>query len=356
MSDVTIVARLTPAGGAALSTFAVMGPKAKDIVEALLERGRAGALDSNRPIYGWFGAEMKDDVVVSVDDGISQPCIEISCHGGVAMTERLIAAVVAKGAVEVDWRTLELRRGRTEFQCDALESLASAPTARVAAILLDQLNGALNQVVREAATHPSIAAESLRYTGVGRLLERPAKVVLFGLPNAGKSTLFNAIAGYSRIITNAVAGTTRDVVRETIAIDGWPVELVDGAGFRGDATPLEEEGMRRLEAVLETADVKILVVDSSHEENGNAMLAKRFQPTLIVGNKADLKAGGMSFASALSCSAMTGAGVAELKSAIAGLLAPQIPPIGAAVPFRESHRRAFEEIVRRSGVASACSR
>jgi small GTP-binding protein len=343
----TVVARLTPQGAAALSTFAVLGPRAEEVVSRVFRHGGAGGLVYGRPMYGWFGEKIKDDVVVVADDSGIEVCIEISCHGGAAITEGLIADVVDHGAERVEWRILERRRGRSEFQCDALEALSTATTERSVAILLDQLNGALDRALEE----PSGAAEALRWSSVGRLLLRPARVVLYGLPNAGKSTLFNAIAGYSRVITNPVAGTTRDVISETISLDGWPIELVDGAGFHDDASPLEAEGARRLTETLASADLRILVVDASTRNSEDERLAARILPHLRVANKIDL-IGGMRIDESVRCSALTGAGIVELKSAIVNTLIPAAPPPGAAVPFRESHRTALAEVVTRSGASA----
>src|SRR5215211_425911 len=163
MSPTTIVTLLTPSGSSALSTFAVLGPEAKRVVETLFERSRGGGLESGKPQYGWFGADIRDDVVVSVDDISVEPCIEICCHGGRAMTDRLVADVVRLGVEQVDWRAFERRRGRSDFQCDALESIAKAVTSKTATILLDQLNGALDRAFEEAKADSKRAADVLKW-------------------------------------------------------------------------------------------------------------------------------------------------------------------------------------------------
>jgi tRNA modification GTPase len=253
----------------------------------------------------------------------------------------------------VAWRTLKCRRGRAEFQCDALESLSKAVTSKSAAILLDQWNGALDRALEKAELEPWRAREVLKWSRVGRLVERPARVVLFGLPNAGKSSLFNALMGYARVVVHPTAGTTRDVVSETIALDGWPIELVDGAGFRGDASPLESVGLERLTKVLETAELRVLVADAQEEPSEVLRLAERMAPNLIVANKIDLVEDRPRFEGGLKCSALSGQGVAELQRAIVEALVPESPPPGAAIPFTGRHRALFEAVVKQND-ASSC--
>jgi len=346
MSPTTIVALLTPSGSSALATFAVLGPEANRIVESLFRRSRGGGLESGRPIYGWLGADIRDDVVVSVDDKSLEPCIEICCHGGRAMTDRLIGDVVRLGAEQGDWRAIERRRGRSEFQCDALDSMAKAVTSKTAAFLLDQFNGALDRAFEGAKTNTKRASEVLKWSTVGRLLERPARVVLYGLPNAGKSSLFNALVGFARVVVNPAAGTTRDVVSEMIALDGWPIELIDGAGFRGDASPLEAAGLEKLSKVLSTAHRRILVADASAEPTDVYKLAETIAPDFTVANKIDLAGDQMQFRGDVNCSAVTGQGVDDLQRLIVQSLVPESPPPGTAIPFTKRQREVFERLVK----------
>lgn len=115
-------------------------------------------------------------------------------------------------------------------------------------------------------------------------------VVIVGRPNAGKSSLLNALAAHDRAIVTPVAGTTRDVLRENILLDGILLTLVDTAGLRDSADPVEREGIRRARTELERADVALLVTDADHITDDLSLLgpAQSGQTRILVCNKIDL--------------------------------------------------------------------
>jgi tRNA modification GTPase len=120
-------------------------------------------------------------------------------------------------------------------------------------------------------------------------------VVIAGKPNAGKSSLLNALTGRESAIVTEIAGTTRDVLREYMHIDGMPLHILDTAGLRETEDVIEKEGMRRAWAAFENADAILLVVDASHKENVEEQL-KEFKkpalkniPIIVIENKIDLK-------------------------------------------------------------------
>lgn len=334
----TVVARLTPPGRAALATLALAGPDA----EAIARRLFSGRWNPERPMYGCFGADVKDDLVVYVSrSGGENATVEIHCHGGPAIAAALLDAIQNEGAKLVDWRAYLERLGVGEIAREAAEAMTRCRTERTAAILLDQYNGALEQafeeiVALEPADRRRRIEELLRWSRVGMHLTTPWRVALFGRPNVGKSSLLNALSGYERAIVCDMPGTTRDVLGATVALDGWPVELLDGAGLHETPEEIEREGIRRYTEELRTVDLRILVVDlSAGMANPDASLIEMHQPDLIVGNKVDLvqaldrDAGGID----VYCSAATGEGVAELADRIVSKLAPQTPPAGTPVPF-----------------------
>lgn len=159
----------------------------------------------------------------------------------------------------------------------------------------------------------------------GAVLREGLRVVIAGKPNAGKSSLLNALAGRDAAIVTAIAGTTRDVLREQVVIDGLPLHIIDTAGLRDSSDPVEQEGIRRAWAEIDKADLVLLLVDSSDSVDTDpdhlwqtvTTHARPAVPTLVVQNKIDMSGlpagdGGES----LRVSAKTGAGLDALQGAL----------------------------------------
>jgi tRNA modification GTPase len=343
----TRVAELTPPGTAAIAVLAVVGPRAWEIVRGLFRP--AGKPLPATPAIGLFrvgrlGSGAGDEVVLSVRHVEPQPWVEVHCHGGRQVVAWLVESFQAQGCTPADWRDLA---GPMRLLRDLTDGLTRAPTVRTAAILLDQVNGALPRKLADldaalAASDQSTAerllAELLRFADLGRHLVEPWKVVIAGPPNVGKSSLVNALAGYQRSVVAPIPGTTRDVVTTALAFAGWPVELADTAGLRAAAEELEEAGIARARATLAAADLAVWVLDATMppiepDEETRTALADR--PLLRVVNKVDQPAAWpLETARAdVQVSALTGAGVADLAERIAAALVPEAPPAGAAVPY-----------------------
>jgi len=159
----------------------------------------------------------------------------------------------------------------------------------------------------------------------GVLMRDGLTLVLAGKPNAGKSSLMNALAGRDTAIVTAIAGTTRDVLREQIQIDGMPLHIVDTAGLHESPDEIEREGIRRALDEARRADQLLLIIDSQEQESAELVLAQTMAdigdplpPVSIVLNKCDLSGlspGSVSGASmpTIAISALTGAGIDELR-------------------------------------------
>lgn len=350
----TIVARLTPAGTSALATLSILGPDAIGIAESLFRSRSRGSLASartDRSYYGDFGSSTRDDVVLRIIAREPIPSVEIHCHGGSAMVEALIAAIVERGAQRVDWREFLAEQGASLIYLEAAEALAAAPTARCAAILLDQFNGALEAAF--AALAPQLAQQLLSWAGLGLHLVQPWRVLLYGQVNAGKSSLLNALAGYERAIVSPIPGATRDVLHASVALDGWPVELIDGAGFREEGDLLESAGRAMLAERMAEADLRVLVVDTSVPPSENDRhLAERFGADLTIGAKLDLATDWPAEQLAsldLRCSAVTGKGIDALAILLANRLVPRVPSPGEAVPFTKRQVQQLEQFLSSQG-------
>ena len=161
----------------------------------------------------------------------------------------------------------------------------------------------------------------------GRILRDGLQIVIVGRPNAGKSSLLNRLSGQDAAIVTEIAGTTRDILREQIDIDGVTVELVDTAGLREDPDRIEAEGIRRAKEALQNADAALWIVDAGEALDSGSTLPEadlpEDTPVLRVRNKIDLTgdAPGMQPGSpeTLNLSAKSGAGVEDLRAFIAGL-------------------------------------
>ncbi|WP_337174270.1 GTPase [Paludisphaera sp.] len=338
------MAVLTPAGRGAVAVARVWGPDALATVDAAFRPMRGKPLAETppmRPRLGRLGAGLGDEVVVVILDG-EPGGVEVQCHGGSAAIEMVLRALADGGARLVEPSAFLRAATPTETSAEAWEDLARARTLRAAEILLEQAQGALDREVESIANggpDSTSRLDALIDRGrVGVRLVEGWRVVIAGRPNAGKSRLLNALAGYERAIVAPTPGTTRDAVTARTAFDGWPVELVDTAGVRLAEDVVERSGVERALRERARADLTLLVLDRSRPlEPGDE--ASPGPSTLIVASKADLPAAWdpaeVSGATAsLVVSAETGEGLEALGTAIARALAPEPPPPGAGVPFR----------------------
>jgi tRNA modification GTPase len=339
MAEPTFVACLTPAGKGAVATLAVRGLRAWPATRVLF-RPRHGSLpevpSSDRTWLGQLGDDVRDEVLLAVKRIEPVVWLEVHCHGGRAVIRLIEELYVAHGVEACAWQELERRTNGPDWRIAAQEMLVQASTARTAAILLDQYAGAFHEAMEAIRIGPPDAARERRerliqLVPLGRHLVQPWSVVIGGAPNVGKSSLVNALAGYTRSVVAPSAGTTRDVVTTVIAIDGWPVELSDTAGLRAAAEEIESEGVARARAAAAAADLRLWVLDGA----ADPVLPDDGGPWRLVINKIDLSAtwDWSRMSEAMRVSAHTGAGVPELCAAISGWLVPAPPVPGEAVPF-----------------------
>jgi tRNA modification GTPase len=246
------------------------------------------------------------------------------------------------GAEEITWQQWLHSTEPTAIKAEAASALAHAATTRTAAVLLDQVDGAMESAIRDVLgalqqsnadvnRARSLLRDLLSRSDLGAHLTTPWRIVLAGAPNVGKSTLLNAILGYARSITHPTPGTTRDLLTARTAIDGWPVELVDTAGLR-DAIGLEEQGVRRARQSLEDADLCLWLYDVT---DPGALTSPPVDQRrcLVIANKVDRPRAVASVPAELPVSALTGEGIGELLPAVGDRLVPHVPPAASPVPF-----------------------
>ncbi|HHT9118403.1 MAG TPA: tRNA modification GTPase, partial [Candidatus Hypogeohydataceae bacterium YC38] len=330
----TLAAIATPLGEGGIGVIQVSGPHSLEIVGRLFKGKRVKDITkvpSGGLFYGTLEACSEhsesnssgtvDEVVVNVwragDSPTGEDMVEVNCHGGIRAIRRTLEAILAAGAKEARWPELldqALKKGRLDLiQKEALEAITQAKTRLCVKVLLWQYQGALSRAIstleaRVKALEEGIGAPSEEthrglselLAGIERLLDSstfglaltcPQKVTIAGVPNVGKSTLFNLLLREERAIVHPEPGTTRDYVSEYLSIRGIPFELVDSAGVRNAQGQVEREGVERARALHKQADKIILVLDNSRPlSQDERILIKELDPKKVVPviNKIDL--------------------------------------------------------------------
>lgn len=325
---------LTPAGRGAVAVVEVAEADRESVVDGLFVAASGQQL-ARQPFdtirFGRWGGEQGEEVVVVR----RRQAVEIHCHGGRAASAAILANLVARGARNLTPQEWLIGREPSLIRRAAHQALQQATTQRVALILLDQYQGALEREVAQALDqlrHGRLEAAQARLQRlaetwhVGRWLTRPAKVVLTGAPNVGKSSLVNCLIGYQRTIVFDQPGTTRDVVTAETAIDGWPVVLGDTAGIRHATGELEQAGIALARQAATTADVVIEVVEAPQALISRENIPSVQTEPIQVANKADqmtpAEAAELRQQGYLLTSATRGEGIDHLLQAIAHKLAP----------------------------------
>lgn len=308
-------------------------------------------------VYGIWSSSQEDLIVVRCDQQLPIPFAntgkdesryyEIHCHGGQVAIQCILDDLVKAGvAIESndDWG----RAVSSRWELESIQALAAAATMKSTRWLTtnasnqDRFLRRLQTSLRDAAKNwqpvsPNDHSEgsilrqidrALRWSEFGVHLNRPRRIVFCGLPNAGKSSLVNAVVGFDRSIVDPMAGTTRDVVTQRTAIDGWQVEIFDTAGIRDTTGAIEAMGVSKARQVIESAHLKVAIVDASQPLNATCQeLMDVVKPDMVVHNKSDLPrhADHQAFP-ALSVSAATGHNIDELIRQLGSMLVPQVPP------------------------------
>ena len=356
MSSPLQIVRLTPTGRGAVAVLRVEGERAEEVCEARFISATGKKLKELEPQQLAFGAwkltlDSREEVVLR---RISATQFEVHCHGGPAIVQAVLNSLEAAAQLpqnsQITWETWLQSLHNSPRKTQAQRDLSLAITERKAGILLDQYHGALERELKSMQPcEPQGQARLqrlLKMAEVGLHLVKPWRVVLAGLPNVGKSSLLNAVLGYRRAIVFDEPGTTRDVVRATTAVEGWPVEFLDTAGTRASADPLETAGVLLSREQLAEADLVVLLLDASQPETPEEMaLQAEISAPLLVWNKCDLPSVRPAPASSLPLSAHTGTGLPALLNAVVQRLIPTPPLPGEAVPFRYSDVEALRLVL-----------
>ena len=367
--DDTIVAIATPAGRGGIGVVRLAGAEAATIARPLLrlkhdlEPGRAVFGELLEP--GTNSAARIDEVVVTYfqkpHSYTTDDIVEISAHGSPVVLRHIVEMALAGGARLAEPGEFTMRaflNGRIDLtQAEAVRDLIESQTLYQAKVAAQQLEGALSrrlqpikktlveliarleagidfaeddvsilpaeQILREIASvrEPlEVLAGSFAY---GKLVHEGLTLAIVGRPNVGKSSLFNRLVERERAIVTATPGTTRDLVSETVALDGIPVRLVDTAGLRHAIDEAESIGIRKSMEALADADLVLVVVDSSQpvaQQDQDLVNQVEQRPAILVANKDDAKSSQFTVPRSqlprVQTSALTGDGIPELRAEI----------------------------------------
>ena len=355
----TIAAIATPPGTGGVSIIRISGGEALAIaarVSGITPAPRRATLAHIRDARG----DTLDQALLlyypAPHSYTGEDTLEIQGHGGIAVTQAVLAAVLDAGARLAEpgeyTRRAYLNNKIDLAQAEAIADLINARSQAAVKAANRSLQGdfsrqietlaadllALRIYIEAALDFPEEEIDFLREGDIaarlqgwgerlrtllaqstqGRLMNDGINLVIAGKPNVGKSSLLNALVGEERAIVTAQAGTTRDIVRETILIHGMPVNILDTAGLREASDLVEQEGIRRTRQALNQADLILLLRDGSALDDRDDELPANI-PQLLAYNKADQTPPAVQaqHADGLWISAKTGAGIDALRDAIA---------------------------------------
>ncbi len=313
MANALTVSLLTARGMGAMAVVRLVGDDAVGVLRSLFVP-KSGVwpevVERDRLMYGRFvapsedgelaaGETIDDGIVVVRDDPRGGHVVDLTVHGGVCVVQRLCLLLQQAGA-KLDAHPADVRADSSELDVAVSAALARSKTRRAVRFVAQQriaLPSALERIAcvyeRDIDKGHDELAKLIHRSHCGRYLIDGARVVFCGPTNAGKSTLINRLFGRAQSLVSARAGTTRDWVDAEVAVDGIPLRVIDTAGWRPNADPLERKAIASGLEQLRTADIQVVVVDGSDvfadsffDRVGALLDPKR---SVIAMNKADIE-------------------------------------------------------------------
>ncbi len=368
MKSDTIVAQATPPGRGGVGILRISGPKAQEVAQAVLGKLPKARYAEYLPFLANDGSTLDEGIALFFPNPHSftgEDVLELQGHGGPVILDLLLKRILEISGVRIarpgEFSERAFLNDKLDLaQAEAIADLIDASSEQAAKSAISSLQGVFSKKVNslvESLIHLRIFTEAAidfpeeeidflsdgkieaelnqviqRLNEVrqeakqGSLLREGMKVVIAGRPNAGKSSLLNALAGRDAAIVTNIAGTTRDVLREHIHIDGMPLHIIDTAGLREASDEVERIGIERAWQEIEQADRVLFMVDSTttNETNPEKLwpefidrLPKNI-PVTVIRNKADLTGEALGYSeeegyALIQLSARTGEGVTLLR-------------------------------------------
>ncbi len=371
----TIAAIATPPGEGGIAIVRIAGKEAVAIAATIFS-GPITSYISHTAHLGKIHdrtGHTVDEVLILVMKGprsfTGEDTVEIHCHGGSIVTKKILVLALEAGARIANPGEFSFKafmNGKIDLaQAEAIQEVISAKNEMAYTAAETHLQGALSQKIKQFQVRLlDIAAilnawvdfpeEGLEFASKdelladlsaildtmqvlsrsfyeGKIIHEGLSLCLAGPPNAGKSSLMNALLGKNRAIVTDIAGTTRDLLEDNLWCGGLHFRLIDTAGIRETEEIIEKEGIRRSKEALQAADIVLLVLDASKELCPDSISLLSLAPkdkTLLVWNKMDLPSflEQKSSFPQISLSALTGSGIDQLKKTIEQLIWKSGPP------------------------------
>ncbi len=397
----TIAAVSTPVAVGGIGVIRISGPDAIKLASAVFRPVSGRDVTKMKGYTAAFGKVYDGDI--PIDEAVllvfraplsytGEDVAEISCHGGVYLVDRTLRAVIRAGAQPAapgEFTKRAFLNGKLDLtEAEAVMNLIAAQGEQGAAAALTALEGALSRKLREAAQvlvtdaaymaawvdYPDDEIEELSpeklltdYRGVaqtlqallnnyegGRALTQGVDAVIVGKPNVGKSTLMNCLSGFDRSIVTAAAGTTRDVVEDTVRLGKTVLRLADTAGIRRADDEVEQIGVSFALNRLDRAELVLAVFDGSQplsEEDRDVIARCRGKKAIALVNKADLPqqldaAALTGFSAVIPLCAKKAEGIQALSDAVLAVLGSDSVDTSAAMLANERQRAGCEQALR----------
>ena len=336
--DDTIAAIATAPGEGGIGIIRISGERSLPVAQSIFKSVTGKLIEDYNTrtlIYGTVvdGEKVIDEALVAYMKGpksyTGEDVIEINCHGGFISVKKILELILSKDVRLADAGEFTKRaflNGRIDLsQAEAIIDVIKAKTDKAHEVAQSQLEGTLSKKIRElrfkvteVLAHLEVSidfaeedVEEITYQTLeekaielrneikklydtaesGKILRDGLKTVIVGKPNVGKSSLLNSILGENRAIVTDIAGTTRDVIEEFVNIKGIPLKIVDTAGIRETEDIVEKIGVERSKESYNTADLVIMVLDSSRplsQEDREILETLEDKKTIVILNKTDL--------------------------------------------------------------------